>query len=268
MTGGYSLSPRQIRTALDLLTAGVVISIAWALAGLTWRIAGHAGTGAITVPSGRSGPAVRQDISPALALAPFGKASVSEATQPTSLPLELKGVFAAQPATLSTAFISVEGAEAAPFRIGDTVNGATIQGILRDRVVLSNGGQIEHLAFPDSSLTPEQRAAAQQQQAAAPSAAPAAPAAAAAAAAPPLSAQNAGSLLQRLDASPVEGGLRIGENGPPGLRQGDVLQAVNGTPLSDPTAAAAALQAAQANGSAQITLVRDGQRVLLTVPLR
>jgi type II secretion system protein I len=50
--------PRQARTTLDLLTGAVVVSVAFALAGLTWRIAGHAGTGAITVPSGRSGPAV------------------------------------------------------------------------------------------------------------------------------------------------------------------------------------------------------------------
>jgi general secretion pathway protein C len=67
-----SLTPRQARTALDVLTGLVVISIAFALAGLTWRLAGHAGTGAITVPSGRSGPAVAPDIAPAIALAPFG----------------------------------------------------------------------------------------------------------------------------------------------------------------------------------------------------
>ena len=58
MTPSLSLTPRQARTALDILTGLVVISVAFALAGLTWRLAGHAGTGAISVPSGRSGPAV------------------------------------------------------------------------------------------------------------------------------------------------------------------------------------------------------------------
>ena len=79
-----ALTPRQARTALDVLTGLVVISVAVALAGLTWRIAGHAGTGAITVPSGRSAPAIAPDIAPALALAPFGKVSSTDAAQATA----------------------------------------------------------------------------------------------------------------------------------------------------------------------------------------
>ncbi len=265
-----ALTPRQTRTLLDLLTGAVVVSVAIALAGLTWRIAGHAGTGAITVPPMRSGPAAAPDIAPALALAPFGRQAAGDATQRTALPLELKGVVAAVPASLSTAFIAEGGQPAKPFHVGEIVGGATIQSILRDRVILAVGGQNQFLAFPDPTLSPEQRqAAAQAQSQSQPPAQPGAvpgPGQPPSPAAPPVA--NSAAVLQRLDAAPVSGGYRIGENGPPGMVAGDVVQSVNGTPLSDPQAANAAFAAAQASGSAQLQVMRDGKRLTLTVPLR
>lgn len=270
MSPALSLTPRQARTALDILTGLVVISVGFALAGLTWRLAGHAGTGAITVPSGRSGPAVAPDIAPAIALAPFGKGAAADASQATSLPLELKGVIAATPAELSTAFIAVSGQAAAPFHVGEVVDGATIQSILRDRVILGVGGRTEYLTFPDPTLSPEQRQVAQneaaQNQAAQTTPQPGAPAKGAGVPAPPAAA--AAGLLQRFDATPVSGGFRIGDNGPPGMVAGDVIQSVNGTSLSDPNAANAAFASAQASGTAQIQILRDGKRLTLTVPLR
>ncbi|WP_109806429.1 type II secretion system protein N [Sphingosinithalassobacter portus] len=253
MSPRIALSPRQARTTLDLLTGAVVISVAFALAGLTWRIAGHAGTGAITVPTGMAAPAT--DIAPALALAPFGKASV-EALQRTSLPLELKGVVAAVPASLSTAFISVEGGPVESFGVGARVSQGTIRSILRDRVVIENAGRIEALTFPDPTLSPEQRQAqgAQEPQGGA-AAAPAQPA-------------NAASLLQRFDATPGADGLHIGDSPPPGLMPGDVIESINGAALNDPAAAAAAIQAAQANGNASVTVIRQGNRLTVTMPLR
>ncbi|UZK67472.1 type II secretion system protein N [Sphingomonas sp. M1-B02] len=264
MIAERSLTPRQTRTALDLLTGLVVVSVAVALAGLTWRMAGHASSGAITIPAGRGGPAVAPDIAPLLALAPFGKPVAGDASQATSLALELKGVFAAVPAALSTAFIAADGQPAKPYHIGESVGGATIQAILRDRVILSVNGRSEYLAFPDPSLSPEQRTAAANAQPA--EAAPGAPSAAPAATMPP--AASTAAVLQRLDAVPVGTGYRIGENGPPGMVAGDVIQSVNGTPLTDPAAANAAFAAAQSSGSAQIQILRDGKRLTLTVPLR
>ena len=276
MSSALSLTPRQARAALDILTGLVVISVGFALAGLTWRLAGHAGTGAITVPSGRSGPAVAPDVAPAIALAPFGKVAAADASQATSLPLELKGVIAAIPAELSTAFIAADGKPAAPFHVGEVVSGATIQSILRDRVILAIGGRTEFLAFPDPTLSPEQRQAAQNQatqnRAAQTTPQPGAPAIGSGGGAPPPpaappAAATAG-LLQRFDATPVSGGFRIGDNGPPGMVAGDVIQSVNGTSLGDPNAANAAFASAQASGTAQIQILRDGKRLTLTVPLR
>jgi general secretion pathway protein C len=266
MIAGWTLTPRQVRTALDLVTAAAILSVALALAGLTWRVAGHAGTGAVTVPSGRSGPAAPTDIGAALALAPFGRGVVSDATAPTSLPLVLKGIVFAQPAELSTAFIEASGQPAAPFHIGQSVGGATIQGITRDRVILGNAGRVEYLTFPVPVAAPTPGQPQVPGQAAPP------PAPTTAAPPPPATSQggapNLSAMLQRFNATPADGGYRIGANPPQGLSAGDVLLSVNGTQLSDPQAAGAAMSAAQASGVATIQILRSGKRLTLTVPIR
>lgn len=250
------LSPRQARTTLDLVTGAVVISVAIALAGLTWRIAGHASTGAVTIPSGARPVAVTADITPALAFAPFGKGAATDASQPTALPLKLKGVFAASPAALSVAYIEVSGEPAKPFRIGEAPGGGTIEGILRDRVILRVAGRVEYLAFPDPSLTTEQQQAA---------AAPPAPAAPAQPAAAPAGA--AAAVLSAMTPAPG-GGMQVGANAPPGLQSGDVITSIGGTPLTSPASAASAFAAAQSRGSVQVQITRDGKPVTLTIPTR
>lgn len=258
MIRSLDLSPRQARTALDIVTAAVVVSVAIALAGLTWRIAGHAGTGAVTVPSGARPVAQVADITPALAFAPFGKSAITDASQPTALPLKLKGVFAASPATLSVAYIEVGSEPAKAFRIGEAPGGGTIEGILRDRVLLRVNGRIEFLAFPDPTLTADQQAAAAAQ---APAATP--PPAGAPMPTPPAAAM----MMSALSPAPG-GGLQVGGTAPPGLQSGDVITSINGTAITSQASAAAALAAAQARGSAQIQITRDGKPVTLTVPTR
>jgi general secretion pathway protein C len=252
------LSPRQARTTLDLVAGAVIVSVAVALAGLTWRIAGHASTGAVTIPSGARPVAVTADVTPALAFAPFGKGAATDATQATALPLKLKGVFAAVPATLSVAYIEVGGEAAKPFRVGEAPGGGTIEGILRDRVILRVAGRIEYLAFPDPSLTAEQQTAA-----AAPPAAPAA----AAPSSPVAPASAAAGVLAAMTPAPG-GGMQVGDNAPPGLQSGDVITSIGGTPLTSPASAASAFAAAQARGSVQVQITRDGKPVTLTIPTR
>ncbi len=255
------LSPRQTRTALDIATAAVIVSVAIALAGLTWRIAGHASTGAVTVPSGARSLAAPADVTAALAFAPFGKGAVTDASQATALPLKLRGVFAAAPADLSVAYIEVGGDPAKAFRIGEAPGGGTIEGILRDRVLLRVNGRIEYLAFPDPTLTADQQAAAAAQPTAQP-----------AQVAPPSTplSPNAVALPSALTTglAPVPGGMQIGANAPPGLQQGDVITSVNGKAINTQAQAANALAAAQSAGSAQIQITRDGKPVTLTVPTR
>lgn len=266
-----SFTPRQIRLGLDLFTGAMVLSVAVALAGLTWRIAGHAGTGAITVPGAGRLPmvAAAAPAPGALAFQPFGQAAPGDASQPTGLALELRGLVFARPAELASAFVSVSGAEAIPVKVGDSVGGATVQAIGRDRIILLNAGRSEYLAMPDPFAAPVQPGAAPAPGQPAPAAVPPPPPPpgvnAPAAAAPPPSTAN---LLQRFNATPTGEGLRIGANAPGGLRQGDVIQSLNGQSLADPAAAQSALAAAQASGAARVDIVRNGQRVTLTVPTR
>lgn len=260
MTRLPDLSPRQARTALDIATAAVVISVAIALAGLTWRIAGHASSGAVTVPSASRPAGAPADVTAALAFAPFGKGAITDASQATALPLKLKGVFAAFPADLSVAYIEVAGEPAKAFRVGEAPGGGTIEGILRDRVLLRVNGRIEYLAFPDPTLTADQQADA----AAKPATASPATAQATVPSAPP---PAAAAVLAGLAPAPG-GGLQVGDNAPPGLQPGDVITSINGTAISSQANAASALAAAQQRGSAQIQITRDGKPVTLTVPTR
>lgn len=255
------LSPRQARTVLDIATAAVVVSVAIALAGLTWRIAGHASTGAVTVPSGARPAAQPADVTAALAFAPFGKGAASEASQATALPLKLRGVFAASPAELSVAYIEVSGDPAKPFRVGEAAGGGTIEGILRDRVLLRVDGRVEYLAFPDPTLTAEQQAAAASKPA---------PQQTVAAAPTPPSSPNTVALSSALVSglTPVPGGVQVGAGAPPGLQQGDVVTSVNGRAINTQAQAANAFAAAQSLGSVQIQITRDGKPVTLTVPTR
>ncbi|MCW3835742.1 type II secretion system protein N [Sphingomonas canadensis] len=263
------LSPRQAGLAVTLFTAAVVVSVAVALAGLTWRIAGHAGTGPVPPAMVAKGGGAAAGPGPSVNTAPFGKAADGGASQPTALPLVLHGIVAADPQSLSAAFIAVNGQPPAPFSIGQNVAGATIQSILRDRVILSNGGRAEYLAFPDPAQQPPAGAGA------APAApapgtpnAPPAPAPAPVIKAAPAAADPVGPLLQRLGATRADGGFRINSAAVPGLEPGDVILSVNGTPLSDPTAAGAAFSAAQSAGSATVQVARGGNRLTITIPLR
>lgn len=253
------LTPRQQRLALDIVTGAMVASVAFALAGLTWRLAGHAGQGAITVPSGAR-PVPPPDLSPALGWQPFGQAAQTEQAQPTSLAFVLKGIVFAIPQSFAVAYVSESGGTPRAVRVGEALGSATISSIQPGRILLNNGGRIEYLALPDPAAAPNAPGT--------PGALPPAPATATPAAPAPPPAPNPAQILQRFDASPVEGGYRIGNGSMPGTRAGDVIQSVNGQALGRGAADQAAFAAAQASGAAQVQILRDGKPMTLTVPLR
>lgn len=260
------LTPRQQRLALDLVTGAMVVSIAFALAGLTWRLAGHAGQGAITVPSGAR-PVPPPDLSPAIGWQPFGQATQTEQAQPTSLAFVLKGVVFAIPQSFAVAYVSESGGTPRAVRVGEALGGATISSIQRDRILINNGGRLEYLALPDpaAAASAPGTPGVPPPAAAPPATSNGVPVPGTAAVPPP---QGAAQILQRLDAAPVEGGYRIGSGSMPGMRAGDVIQSVNGQPLGRGPADQAAFAAAQASGAAQVQILRDGKPVTLTVPLR
>lgn len=252
---------RDTARAIDLLAGAAIVSVAVALAGLVWRIAGHADTGAITVPSSARARAVTVDTGPALAWSPFGSPTAADATAATTIQAVLKGVVFARPAELSVAFVAIGSEPAKPVKVGDAVAGAAITEIRRDRIILNNAGRLEYLAFPDpfgtATPTPGQGA---------PPPAPGQPAPPTAAPAP--AQPGAQAVLSRLNATQVPGGYAVGANPPPGMRAGDVVQSVNGAAMTDSSAVDAAIASAGTSGQAQITILRDGKPITVTVPIR
>ncbi|MFD1034335.1 type II secretion system protein N [Sphingomonas hankookensis] len=245
---------------VDWLAAAAIVSVAVALAGLVWRLAGHADTGAITVPSEARARAVTVDSGPAVAWAPFGSPTAADATAPTGIQAVLKGVVFARPAELSISFVAIGNEAAKPYKVGDAIAGAQVTEIRRDRIILNNGGRLEYLAFPD----PFGQATPTPGQSAPPPAQPMAPPAAPATPPPP----NAQAVLSRLNATPVAGGYAIGANAPPGMRSGDVVQSVNGAAMTDQSAVNAAIASAAASGQAQVTILRDGKPITVSIPIR
>ncbi len=252
---------RDTTRAIDLLAGAAIVSVAVALAGLVWRIAGHADTGAITVPSSARARAVTVDTGPALAWSPFGSPTAADATAATTIQAVLKGVVFARPAELSVAFVALGSEAAKPVKVGDAVAGAAITEIRRDRIILNNAGRLEYLAFPDpfgvATPAPGQGT---------PPPAPGQPAPPTAAPAP--AQPGAQAVLSRLNATQVPGGYAVGANPPPGMRAGDVVQSVNGAAMTDPSAVDAAIASAGTSGQAQITILRDGKPITVTVPIR
>jgi general secretion pathway protein C len=255
---------REPGRALDLLAGAAILSVAIALAGLVWRMAGQADTGAITLPSDARAAATVVDTGPALAWQPFGSPTATDATTATGIQAVLKGVVFARPAELSVAFVAIGAEPPKPYKVGDAVAGAGITEIRRDRIILNNGGRLEFLAFPDPFGNPASK----------PGTAPQGPPpqgqpmqqSPASASAPP--APTAQTVLSRLGATQVAGGYSIGSDPPPGMRPGDVVQSVNGASMTDQSAVNAAIASAGASGQAQISILRDGKPITVTIPIR
>lgn len=143
-----------------LYAALMVASVAFALAGLTWRLIGFAGTAdSAAVPvtdrsSAGAHPSATTDLSAMVRLAPFGKSEPGAAV-PTRLPLTLRGVIEAQPAEASTAWIVAADGKVVSYRVGSPVpGGATLAAVAKDHVLLEIGGAVERLEFPRPKEAP------------------------------------------------------------------------------------------------------------------
>lgn len=143
------ISPERLVTLYAVL---VVISVAFALAGVSWRIAGFADTPASSVsasPPASARPAVpAADVAAIAALAPFGRPD-PDAAPLTRLPIVLRGVIRATPDAASSAWIAPANGTVRSFRVGATVApGAVLKSVGKDHVLLDVGGQTERLTFP------------------------------------------------------------------------------------------------------------------------
>ncbi|TAK16418.1 MAG: signaling protein [Rhizorhabdus sp.] len=276
------MTPRQASRAADIFTGLVVASVAVALAGLTWRLVGARPADAPPPAAGQpAAPAPAADISPALALSPFGRPDASSA-QPTSLALALRGVVLAYPRSASSALIAPAGGQPISYAVGQVVpGGATIEEIAFDRVLLRVNGRLERLDLPRIS------AAGTAPVAAAPAVSPS-PVATVPPTGPsdgsgpqpmqaiagPSAAAGGGplSLLDKLGAAPVGGTYRVGaqpsvEARQAGLLPGDVIERINGLPATA-VASDRQLIAQMMAGPAQIDVLRGGKRISFSFALR
>lgn len=193
----------------------------------------------------------------------FGRVAVNASDAPqTSIPLVLAGVLALQDPSQGMAILGPNPAQAKLYAVGAAVpGGVRLHAVYRDHVLLDRGGALESLALPRKSLvaapppvavapTPGQRLQA-------------------------LAQANNGALLgglirfQMVQGSGQPGkilGFRIypGSRGNPGafaqlgLRSGDLVTAVNGTPLDDPGRSNDVLLTLSNASSATVTVVRNG----------
>lgn len=143
------IDPARAGRIVDIVAILLAISVALALAALTWRvIAGGPGAHVAAAPPPQVHAAT--DVAPIVQLAPFGAPGAGGATGgPTSLPLILKAIIYRESPGVSTAIIAASGQTAKPFKVGDSAGGlAAISAIERDHVVVDAGGQLQQLFFP------------------------------------------------------------------------------------------------------------------------
>lgn len=252
------MTPRQARIGVDLFTFAVVASVGVALAGLTWRLLGDPGTRFNARPVAAR-PAAAVDIAPLIALAPFGAAPAIVA-QASNQPLTLRGIILARPRAASSALIALGDAAPVAVYAGQAIGAATIESIEIDHVVLLSGGARSILAFPHPS-------------GGAPAASSSAPAAPPPQAAPPPASPADGTmLLGTLGAVPSGAGLSVSNPNAAmrmaGLQPGDQIVAINGAPANEVARNPALLQPVLAAGTARIDVVRAGQKLTLSVPVR
>lgn len=284
------MTPRQARLGVDVFTGAVIVSVGLAMAGLTWRLAGYSGVGPAVAPV-LSGSSSSIDIKPVIALAPFGSA-VTTPAQGGDGPIRLRAIFLAVPASASTVLIAGADGKVVSYGLGQSVGGGVIEAIQAEQILLRMPGGARTIGFNPEGLAAAAPNALSSQGKAQPSGEGSAsvmqPGQAGSAALsgvdairaliPPelrgktAPAQNA---LPNAQAPPSAGtsGYVVGASVDPailaaGVKPGDVIESVNGAPVSAGVNQRGLIAQALAAGSARLVILRGGQRVSLTVPVR
>lgn len=198
----------------------------------------------------------------------------------TSMPLVLAGVIASSDPSKGYAIVGESAANARMHVVGDMLpGGARLHSVFGDRVILDRGGQLETLMLPRTSA-PLAMGGAPQMPAGPPAAAPG-------------GGPEAGSPAQRIRQIATEQPSAIGQvlRQQPvfadgrmrgfrvypgqsraafanlGLRPGDLVTAINGTPLDDPNRSQEVFRTLGSASEARVTVVRNGRPQDLTLNL-
>lgn len=267
-----------------------VIAIAYVLARLTWLAVPEPAPSVAAVPAVVAAPAPAAagaaEIAARIAsMHLFGRADAPVTANAginapeTNLNVTLRGIIAADNPGDSWALIATgngQGDEKS-YRIGGRIpGGAVVHGIYADRVLLERDGHLEALRLPKSEAGSGSGGVTRHFTTSQTSAPPA-PRPRHTAVRHPGRGRSLGALNSFIRTEPamVNGkltGYRVypGSNAAAftaaGLRPGDVIEAVNGQPLSNPRNLMK-LMATKHAGSAKLTVLRNGQKTQVTVSL-
>jgi len=274
------------------VTAVLVIAIAYQLAGLTWALVPGSGSAAVVVPTapGSSPPPTTQPLGDYGSLSSshlFGEAPKQPLTQlaqpdvvdapDTTLSLTLTGIVAIGGEGAGQAIISSNRGEEHTYKVGQEIenaNGATLNSVYADRVILNRGDHLEALRLPK-----QQGGAAAGSPATRSSASFLPPASAPASQNDSLRqviSQNASKLTDVMRLSPaLEGGQVVGFRVNPGrdketfealgLKAGDVVTDINGTVLDDPGKGLQVFESLGEATMANVTVLRDGSPQVIVI---
>ena len=262
---GHPYVQRVVKHSPVLLSAALTLAIAWQASKLTWLVLPKpADDPRIVLNIPTAAPAGSGNDIQAIADAHlFGIATASDepldaANAPvTQMPLVLAGVMASPDPTKGYAFIG-ESANAAKFRrVGDSLpGGARLHSVYTDRVMLDRNGRLEALLLPRYNSAASYASAPQR---------PAPTPTGFAQDLRRIAETNPAAFAEIVRPQPVfAGGVQKGYRVYPGrnrqqfaklgLLPGDLVTAVNGTPLSD-----------QANGMQIFNTISTMNQVTLTV---
>lgn len=186
----------------------------------------------------------------------------------TTLNFTLLGILAGTSEAESLALIAKDGNDEAPYRIGDDVTpGVNLQAIFSDRVILSRNGQLETLRLDKDAPSNADVINAVASAAPAEEGSPAAAAMLSQIRSQVLTDPSKAANFIRIQPISSDAGVtgyrvypgaeRDAFNAS-GLKPGDVVTAINGTPLNNPAQALQLLQSLSTASSASLAIERNG----------
>jgi general secretion pathway protein C len=260
-----------------VVSAVLVVLLAWQLVQLGWAVLGARASPAAAMPADIAAPPpAAVDINSIVNAHLFGQATAPGAneTDPnavatTRMPLVLVGTIAHSTPELGYAIIGESSATAKVYAVGKTITGGTkLHSVYPDRAILDRGGKLEALLLPKRFTGAGMSAAAPLPGA------------------PPsgtlgdqlrqLAAQNPGAITEILRPQPVfangqQRGYRVypGRNRQQfnrlGLLPGDLVTAINGTPLDDPARGMEVMQTMNSATDVTVTVERNGRSTQISI---
>jgi general secretion pathway protein C len=260
------------------VSAVLVVVLAWQLVQLAWALLGAQGrqAPAATVANAPMSARPAVDVGTIVNAHLFGEVNAPagpadpNAVAATRMPLVLVGTIANTDPELGYAIIGESAQSAKVYAVGKTITGGTkLHSVYPDRAILDRGGKLEALLLPKKFQGGGVSA----------SASPAG-------GGPPdamlgerlrqLAANNPGAITEILRPQPVfangqQRGYRVypGRNRQQfsklGLLPGDMVTAINGTPLDDPSRGMEILQTMNSASSVTVTVERNGETVQVNI---